>query len=668
MTEQHPLETIFILDESGIITACSQRVKHVLGWSPTELRGKSFAELVFPSSDGLPFSTHWAQIIAKDKEEISSWTREEILLQCDGTPMPVELHICALQGQNGRTFMLTTNINKRLIPSGSQLEKIVRNQSTINFILEVALLDATLEEILRNILEYVLNFSIPTLQDKGAVFLVADDSEHLVLAAQKGFSPEQQQRCNRIPYGTCYCGRAALYAEIQFAGNVDHGHDIRVQNAAPHGHYCVPICSGDNLLGVLALYLQEGHTQNDTEHDMLKSLGNILAGVIQRKTMEQQRQHLIHEQRVMISHISNEKKFTESIIQSINAGLIICNRQNELIYINQHGKNILSQFLDQGDSNSEEADRFSAIPAIQRMLELRVMRVDKLNEIIQINKRGEKRTLQYCVVPRENAFGERVGSIIQFKEITETVRLRLEMEKMNRLSTVAEIASAVAHEVRNPLAGIKTMSQAIEENCTEDDENKEYITRIIKQVDRLNALLTDFFTYAKPGKAKRQEISIPDTVREVRQLFKVKLFSKKIALEESYAEGLPKIFVDPNQLQQVLLNLMLNAIDAVSSNGKIRISAQLADPQMRQIQGELLPELKKNTTYVAMYFQDDGKGMTSKIEAKAFEPFFTTKHHGTGLGLATVYRIINANDGFITIDSTYKNGVGFIMLFESVDQ
>jgi len=668
MQSKQPLETVFILDDKGVITACNPAVEHFLGWSPAELQDKPFGELVFSNPENGPFSDQWLKIQEMKKQGTTSWTREEMLLQCDGTPLPVELHICSLNSTGGQSFMLTTNANKRAMPPGYRLEKIVRNQSTINFILEVALLNAPLEEILRNVLEYLLHFSIPTLQDKGAIFLMAEETDHLVLAAHKGFSLEQQQRCDRIPYGKCHCGRAALYGEIQFAGCVNTQHDIRVENICPHGHYCVPICSGEHILGVLALYLQEGHIQNETEQEMLKALGNILAGVIQRKSIEQQRQRLIKKQRAMISHISNEKKFTESIIQSINAGLIICNKCEKIISINQHGREILSQFMNEEVLQDTNIERFATIPAIQFMLEFHTVRPDQLNEITQINKRGEKRTLQYCVVPRENASGEHIGNILQFKEITETVRLRLEMEKMNRLSTVAEIASAVAHEVRNPLAGIKTMSQAIEENCAEEDENKEYITRIIKQVDRLNDLLTDFFTYAKPGKAKREKTSLPQTVHEIRHLFQAKLSNKNILLEESYEENLADIFVDPNQLQQVLLNLMLNAIDAINGKGTIRIKAHLADPEMIHNRTGLFPDLKKDRSYVALYFQDTGKGMSPEIETKAFEPFFTTKHHGTGLGLATVFRIINANDGFIMIDPNRKKGVGFIMLFESVDE
>lgn len=541
-----------------------------------------------------------------------------------------------------------------------------QNQQIVNSILSIAINDFSLDEILLQSLEYVLLFNTPKLINKGAVLLVADDSDHLILKAHKGFDKEQIQACGRIPFGTCHCGRAALTGVIQFSECVDSQHDIRPDNMAPHGHYCIPICSGENILGVMSLYLREGHPANNEEKEILYAISNILAGIIERKKHEIQRYRLIKKQEIMITRISDEKKLTDSIIHSLNAGLIVCDSDGKIVTLNPSGRLILCQFLDAGISDSAEIISFADIPAVQLMLETRTTPAEKIDKIIQLNRMGEERTLQYTVIPWENSSGLQIGRVLQFKDITETLRIRQEMEKMNRLSTVAEIASAVAHEVRNPLAGIKTMSQAIEENCEDHDENKEYITRILKQVDRLNALLTDFFTYAKPGKARKTKVSISYIVKEIRQLFKVKLDSKRIILEEDYADGLPDFFVDPDQMQQVFLNLMLNAIDAMSKNGKIQINARLADRKMINKYTDLFPDLKKHTDYVAVYFKDNGKGMSPEVAARAFEPFFTTKHHGVGLGLAIVYRILRENNAFIVADTSQEQGITFIMMFESV--
>ena len=148
------------------------------------------------------------------------------------------------------------------------------------------------------------------------------------------------------------------------------------------------------------------------------------------------------------------------------------------------------------------------------------------------------------------------------------------MEKMNRFSTIAEIASAVAHEVRNPLAGIRTMSQVIDEQLAADAPHKEYTRRIIKQVDRLNELLTDFFTYARPPVPKRRAVPLRRIIEEIKPLVHSRLTKTGVTLLEEYEEKLPDIFADPSQIQQVFLNLFLNSLAALRrEDGKIAIKS-----------------------------------------------------------------------------------------------
>ncbi len=654
-------EAIFMIDGAAGITGCNKVAEDIFGWSLDEIKGKTFADFIVSDETREQFTSSLYHLKNTGKKWSSGKGIEQKVIHRNGNAFPVEFNIYLVDNFSACSFIITVkNIHK------NENQLFNRNQRVVNAILRIAIDDFSLDEILLQALEYVLLFNTPRLIDKGAILLVADDSDYLILKAHKGFNKKQIQACNRVPFGTCHCGRAALTGEIQFSGCVDSRHDIRLTDMEPHGHYCVPICSGVEILGVMSLYLREGHVQNKEEKEMLYAISNILAGVIVRKKNEIQRHLLIKKQEAMITRISDEKRLTESIIQSLNSGLMVCDRKGNIVTLNPSGKKILRQFFDPATHDSDSIIKCAKITAVKRMLEAKTTSTEKTHKIRMLNKRNEQRTLQYTVVPWEGSSGLQLGIILQFNDITETLRLQQEMEKMNRLSTVAEIASAVAHEVRNPLAGIKTMSQAIEESCDDQDENKEYITRIIKQVDRLNDLLANFFTYAKPGKTKKQKISMHHIISEVSQLFRVKLDSKQIRLKENYDEGLPDIYVDPDQIQQVLLNLMLNAIDAIKEKGEIQIRARLADRKMLKKYTDLFPELKTHSDYVVLFFRDNGQGMSPETIADAFEPFFTTKHHGTGLGLAIVYRILNENNAFITIDSSQKQGIGFVMLFERV--
>lgn len=661
-----PSEAVFMIDGADVITRCTRTAADIFGWALEDLQGKIFADVLLPVAARQRYRDSLRNFAGAADGEFPARGIEQNVLHRDGYEFPVELNICPLRTPWNSFFLIIARDIREKRRQIEELRQASRNQQIVNSILKITLEDFSLDEILQRSLEYVLLLNTPKLLDKGAVLLVAHDSDHLLLKAHKGFDRDHLAACRRIPFGTCHCGRAALTGDIQFSECVNHGHDIRLAEMAPHGHYCVPICSGENLLGVLSLYLLEGHVQNDEERSTLWAVSNILAGVIERKKAEIQRSQLIKKQEAMITRIFDEQNLTESIIQSLNAGLMVFDPERNVVKINQSGRVILSQFVDGDISGTDDIALFGAIAAVRLMWKIRTPPSRKTDEVSLQNTRGEEKILQYTVVPWENASGHRIGFILLFSDVTESRHIQREMEKMNRLGTVAEIASAVAHEVRNPLAGIKTMSQAIEENCGENDPNKEYITRIIRQVDRLNDLLTEFFTYARPGKARKEKVPMASLVGEIQQLLRAKLDSRQIILREDYAEDLPEIHVDPDQMQQVFLNLMLNAIDAISANGTIEIRARLADRKLRTSYREIFPELKHDIDYVAVYFKDNGKGMSPEVAAKAFEPFYTTKPHGSGLGLAIVYRILRENNAFIMADTSQKKGMAFIMMFEGV--
>jgi PAS domain S-box-containing protein len=659
-------EAIFIVDDKDIVIRCNTAAEHIFGWHHDDMIGGVFSDLFLPEDARKQFDLLLQTLEEEGSKDFLVNGIEQNALHRDGYEFPVKFNIFLIEKQCPCSFIITIRDMRERTQQLQVLHQASQNQQIVNSILKIALEDFSLDAILLHALEAILLLNTPNLLNKGAILLVDEESDYLVLKAQKGFSEQQIEACSRIPFGTCHCGRAALTSEIQFAECVDDKHDIRSDDITPHGHYCIPICSNDNILGVISLYVEEGHVQNDDEQVVLRAITNILAGVIERKKIEIQRYLLIKKQEAMITRVCDEKKLTDSIIHSLNAGLMVFDLDGNIVTLNPSGRSILSQFVGRDVSGSDDLEKFAKIPVVRFMQKTQSQQTEKTHEISWVNIRGEEKTLQYTVVPLDNSSSRQIGVILLFSDITETLRIQREMENMNRLSTVAEIASAVAHEVRNPLAGIKTMSQAIEENCDEDDENREYITRIIKQVDRLNGLLTEFFTYARPGEAKKVKISMAYIVSEIRHLLKLKLDSKRIVLEEEYAEGLPDIYVDPDQMHQVFLNLMLNAIDAMGNNGKIQISARLAGREEMKNYTDQFLDLKKNIDYVAVCFRDNGKGMSAEVAEKAFEPFYSTKPQGSGLGLAIVHRILAANNAFIMIDSSHEKGIAFQMMFESV--
>ena len=160
-------------------------------------------------------------------------------------------------------------------------------QAAMNILLGLSLEGRPVKEFLHLALDLVLSLKWLAVESKGAIFLTDKAGETLHLQAQKGLSKELCAMCKTVPYGQCLCGRAAAARAVQFADRVDERHDTHYEGMPPHGHYCVPILSGDHVLGVIVLYVKEGHIRSPWEEDFLKAVANSLAGTIERKRAEE---------------------------------------------------------------------------------------------------------------------------------------------------------------------------------------------------------------------------------------------------------------------------------------------------------------------------------------------------------------------------------------------
>lgn len=180
--------------------------------------------------------------------------------------------------------------HKKSVSDRKQTEDELRRhydtQAAMNTLLRDALEDLSLEELLQRALDLILSIPWLVFEKQGSIFIVEDDPHTLVMKAQDGLAEPIRESCARLPFGKCLCGRAAQRQEIQFADCLDSRHPIRYDGIAPHGHYCVPFCSGGETLGVINMYIREGHRRNKREEDFLKAFANTLAGIIMRKRLE----------------------------------------------------------------------------------------------------------------------------------------------------------------------------------------------------------------------------------------------------------------------------------------------------------------------------------------------------------------------------------------------
>jgi PAS domain S-box-containing protein len=284
---------------------------------------------------------------------------------------------------------------------------------------------------------------------------------------------------------------------------------------------------------------------------------------------------------------------------------------------------------------------------------------------------GEKITIGYTLNPKKTTQaqgGEITGAVLMLKDITEDKAVRTKIEKAEKIQTLGDIAAAISHEVKNPLAAIKSMVQALMMELKPDDEHLTSLGRITKEVDRINSFIESTFAFARKKRQRMMKVNIHTVLHAVTSLLAENFKAKGILLVQNYNNDIPEIKIDPDQIQRVFLNLLLNAIDAVPANAgkKIEIASAMKTEKVftrnnNPFDKTIQQAVPKDIEFVEVSVKDEGVGISDEAIAKIFDPFFTTKPTGTGLGLAISYKTVEEHDGKIEVFSEVGKGTTFVV-------
>jgi len=350
--------------------------------------------------------------------------------------------------------------------------------------------------------------------------------------------------------------------------------------------------------------------------------------------------------------LEDVKNFTESIIQSIGSGIIITEMNDTITYINRAGERMLGyskkELLGKPFSIFGLKEKQSLIPSFLNNPD----DLDTRKEGWMKKKDHTEFPVGFTINNHLSVRGEKIGKIVVFRDLTNVYKIQEEILRMDRLVSLGKLASGIAHELRNPLAGIKTTAQALGEEMSGDDSRREYLNRITKEIDRLNDLLKTFFSFAKPQNLNLVHCHIKDIINEIIPFLIKEIADKGIRFIETYHPQLPKVQVDKTQMHQVFLNLFLNAIQAMPSGGELKIQA--SPILLTSVEG-----FKQN--FIKVVISDTGRGIPPHIVQKIFDPFFTTKPKGIGLGLSITYQIIKKHGGTVKVESQWEKGTSFII-------
>ncbi|RDV38521.1 PAS domain S-box protein [Bradymonadaceae bacterium TMQ3] len=333
------------------------------------------------------------------------------------------------------------------------------------------------------------------------------------------------------------------------------------------------------------------------------------------------------------------RALNEHILSSLSSGLLTVDGRGNVIFMNRAAeeitswtsKHVLGRALSELFPNLADAalgPHFGKDPR----LESTFTRPD-----------GSQVHLGFSVSPLRNSESVEVGRIIIFQDLSDIRKLEEQMKRSERLAAVGQLSAAIAHEIRNPLASISGSVEMLHADEAIDDENRLLMDIVLREVDRLNGLITDFLAYCQPRPLRAERRDLRELLEELLHLYRSQAERDRIHLDvDLIPQSEPvEAMVDAEALRQILWNLLINAGDAVRSRA----------PEDRQVRVELNATTLGQQPAWVIAIEDSGAGVASDLRDRIFEPFFTTKDHGTGLGLATNFRLAESHGGRISVEA-----------------
>jgi len=329
------------------------------------------------------------------------------------------------------------------------------------------------------------------------------------------------------------------------------------------------------------------------------------------------------------------EELNRAILTNITSGLMVVSLNGRIRSFNQAAVRISGYRLEEVYNRPVEVF-FPPFVLIDRTPNLSLQR----GEVHVKNRHGEELILGYSASHVRDPQDRDLGLLIAFQNLTEVKALEEQLKRTDRLAAVGRLASGLAHEIRNPLASISGSVQMLREDLGVDEDNRRLMGIVIKEVDRLNLLLSDFLNFARPSPLQAECVDVAALIDELIDLLQAGGQAQGVRFERRYATPV-LMKVDRQKMRQALWDLLINAVDAVPAGGAIRVG-------IKAEAGEIIIE-------------DSGAGIPRDVRDRIFEPFFTTKDRGTGLGLANVYANIEAHRGRIYVEPSSLGGARFII-------
>jgi two-component system nitrogen regulation sensor histidine kinase GlnL len=344
----------------------------------------------------------------------------------------------------------------------------------------------------------------------------------------------------------------------------------------------------------------------------------------------------------------------QQILTSLEDGVITVDPEGRVIFFNEAAESL----MEISTANARRSPLERLFKREPWLLEL----VKNTQPPRQESARGEgdfvtrwarKTPVSVTASPLQDHAGNFLGSILLLRDIKHRKELEEDLKQADRLAILGTLAAGLAHEIRNPLGGIKGAAQLLRRAIEGNASLRAYTDIMIRESDRVNQLIEQLLDLSRPWQLHFAPVNIHAILDEVLLLEGHSAPEKMVTVKKRFDPSLPPIKGDRAQLTQVFLNLVKNAYQAMDRGGSLMLTTRLETDFHIRAQG------RSRSRFIWVDITDDGAGIKEENLPHIFSPFFTTKNSGTGLGLATCYRIINEHSGMIRVESAEGKGTTF---------
>jgi signal transduction histidine kinase len=351
---------------------------------------------------------------------------------------------------------------------------------------------------------------------------------------------------------------------------------------------------------------------------------------------------------------SPDDRFFRYIVGSMRNGVIAFRRDGTLALMNDEAYRIFGLARSPGDVGRPFSDVLRDHPTIIRVLSS-AFELSHLPNRAELRLKHLNRVIGYTLSQVREDGGMPIGAVMFFKDLTRVEQLEERERLRDRLASLGEMAAGIAHELKNPLAGIEVMAGLLRRQVPDSPDAQSLLADILSEAKLANAIVVEMLEFVRPVRLQVERTDVADVLQQSVTMAESKAPRGEVAVLVTVEPELPMIEADHHQLSQVFTNLIANAFEALDGNGHITIlavaSALEEDPALS---GHSEP-----TPTIVVDVIDDGPGVPVDAADKIFDPFFTTKPQGSGLGLAIVRKIVDAHDGRIDLISAAGAGTRF---------